>query len=49
MKLNTRELLERLDCGIRRKAMRTNSPLVKILPERKFTNYALRKPSIILQ
>ena len=44
-KLNIRELLERSDCPIFRKAMRTNSPLVKVLPERNFTNYAaLRKP-----
>ena len=43
-KLNIRELLERSDCRIFRKAMRTNSPLVKILPERNITNYALRKP-----
>ena len=39
-KLNIRELLERSDCRIFRKALRTNSPLVKILPERNFTNYA---------
>ena len=43
-KLNIREFLERSDCRIFRKAMRTNSTLVKILPERNFTNYALRKP-----
>ena len=44
-KFSIRELLERSDCGIFRKALRTNSPLVKrILAERKFTNYALRKP-----
>ena len=43
-KLNMRELLERSDCRIFRKALRTNSPLVKILPERNFTNYSLRKP-----
>ena len=44
-KLNIRELLERSDCPIFRKALRTNSPLVKVLPERNFTNYtALRKP-----
>ena len=44
-KLNIRELLERSDCPIFRKALRTNSPLVKVLPERIFTNYtALRKP-----
>ena len=42
-KLNIRELLERSDCRIFRKAMRTNSPVVKIVPERNFTNYALRK------
>ena len=41
-KLNIRDLLERSDCRIFGKA--TNSPLVKILPERNFTNYALRKP-----
>ena len=35
-KLNIRELLERSDCHIFRKALRTNSPLVKILPERNF-------------
>ena len=39
-----RELLGRPDCRIFKKALRTNSPLVKILPERNFTNYALRKP-----
>ena len=39
-KLNIKELLERSDCCIFRKALRTNSPLVKILPERNFTNYA---------
>ena len=39
-----RELLERSDCHMFRKALRTNSPLVKILPERNFTNYVLRKP-----
>ena len=43
-KLNITELLERSDCRIFRKALRTNSPLVKILPGRNFTNYALRKP-----
>ena len=43
-KLNMREPLERSDCRIFRTALRTNSPLVKILPERNFTNYALRKP-----
>ena len=43
-KLNIRELLERSDCSIFRKALRTNSPLVRILPETNFTNYALRKP-----
>jgi len=43
-KLNIREPLERSDCRIFRKALRTNSPLVKILLERNFTNYALRKP-----
>ena len=43
-KLNIRELLERSDCRVLRKATRTNSLLVKILPERNFTNYALRKP-----
>ena len=43
-KLNIRELLERSDCSIFRKAFRTNSPLVRILPETYFTNYALRKP-----
>ena len=42
-KLNVKELLERSDCRIFRKALRTNSPLVKILPETYFTNYALRK------
>ena len=36
-----RELLERSDCCIFRKALRTNSPVLKILPER---NYVLRKP-----
>lgn len=36
-KLNIKELPERSDCCIFRKAMRT------ILPERNFTNYALRK------
>ena len=40
--LNIRELLER--CRIFRKALRTSSPIVKILPETNFTNYALRKP-----
>ena len=35
-KLNIRELLERSDCHIFRKALRTNSPLVKILPETNF-------------
>ena len=39
-----REPLERSDCRIFRKALRTNSPLLKILLERNFTNYALRKP-----
>ena len=43
-KLNVKELLERSDCRIFRKALRTNSPLVRILPETYFTNYALRKP-----
>ena len=43
-KLNIRELLERSDCRIFRKALSTNSTLVTILPERNFTNYALRKP-----
>ena len=42
--LNIRELLERSDCRIFRESMRTNSPIVKILPERNFTNYALQKP-----
>ena len=41
-KLNIRDLLERSDCRTFGKA--TNSPLVKILPKRNFTNYALRKP-----
>ena len=45
-KLNIRELLERSDCRIFRKAMRTNLPLVKILPERNFVNYTL-KPSLL--
>ena len=45
-KLNIRKLLERSDCRIFRKVRRTNSPLVKILPERNFTNYALRKPCV---
>ena len=44
MKLNIRELCERSDCRIFIKAMRTNSPPAKILPESNFTNYALRKP-----
>ena len=43
-KLNIRELPERSDCRIFRKVLRTNSPIVKILPERNFTNHALRKP-----
>ena len=43
-KLNIRKLLERSDCRSFRKALRTNSPLVKILPEKKFTNYPPRKP-----
>ena len=44
-KLNIRELLERSDCPIFRKALRTNSPLVNISSETNFTNYAaLRKP-----
>ena len=34
-----RELLKRSDCRIF-----LNSSLVKILPERNFTNYVLRKP-----
>ena len=42
-KLIIRELLERLDFHIFRKTLSTNSPLVKILPERNFTNYELRK------
>ena len=42
-KLNIRELLERSDCSIFRKALRTNSPLERILPETNFTSYALRK------
>ena len=43
-KLNIEELLERSDCRIFRKALRTNSPRVKILPERNFATYALKKP-----
>ena len=42
-KLNIRELLERSDRPIFRNVLRTNSPLVKVLPERNFTNYRAKK------
>ena len=46
-KLNIRELLEGSDRPICRKALRTNSPPVKVLPQRNFTNYPALKKTML--
>ena len=46
-KLNIWELHERSDCRIFRKALSTNSPLVKILPERNFHPLHTKKTMLL--